>query len=45
MCQMGGSIKGYGNTHYIRWPKKDSHPYVWAGEHGRPVPSAVTMID
>jgi hypothetical protein len=40
-----GEIKGYGNKHYVRWPKKESHPYVWAGTHGRAVPTFITITD
>ena len=35
------TIEGFGNRHYVRWPKLPNHPYVWAGEHGREVPSVV----
>jgi len=37
------SIQGYGNRHYVRWPKLPNHPFVWSGEHGRPTPSAITL--
>jgi hypothetical protein len=36
-----GSVEGFGNHHYIRWPNMPEHPYVWAGEHGRSAYSAV----
>lgn len=36
-----GSVEGFGNNHYIRWPKKSEHPYVWAGEHGRAAYSTI----
>jgi hypothetical protein len=33
----------FGNQHYIRWPKLEKHPYIWAGQHGRAVPSALVI--
>ena len=38
-----GAIIGYGNRHYVRWPKIPGHPLVWSGEHGRAVPSALVI--
>jgi len=38
-----GSVVGYGNQHYIRWPKSSDQPFIWSGEHGRSIPSAVTI--
>lgn len=37
-----GSVEGFGNRHYIRWPKVPEHPYVWAGEHGREAFSTIS---
>ncbi|MCB9812479.1 phosphodiester glycosidase family protein [Candidatus Nomurabacteria bacterium] len=39
-----GSVEGYGNRHYVRWPSSSNQPYLWAGEHGRAVPSVVNAI-
>ncbi len=39
-----GSVEGYGNRHYVRWPSSVNQPYLWAGEHGRAVPSVVNAI-
>lgn len=37
-----GGVEGFGNRHYLRWPKQANQPYMWAGEHGRSVPSLVS---
>jgi len=37
-----GTVEGFGNRHYVRWPKKPGHPYLLAGAHGRPVGSCVS---
>jgi Phosphodiester glycosidase len=39
----GDQYNVFGNQHYIRWPKLERHPYVWAGQHGRAVPSALVI--
>lgn len=38
-----GTVQGFGNQHYIRWPKESNHPYIWAGEHGRAIPSVISV--
>ena len=37
----GDHIHSYGNSHYVRWPKHPSGTLLWAGTHGRSVPSAL----
>lgn len=34
-------IISYGNKHYVRWPQKESHPFLWDPDGGRKVPSGI----
>jgi hypothetical protein len=40
---LGKEFKSYGNKHYVRWPKNDSHPFLWDPDGGRKVPSGIVF--
>ncbi len=39
--ELNGKVKTFGNQHYVRWPKKEEHPFLWSPSNGRRVPSAI----
>jgi hypothetical protein len=38
-----GTLAGYGNRHYLRWPQNDKDNFVWVPDKGRSVSSFITI--
>lgn len=38
-----GQVFVYGNTHYLRWPKKSNHPFLWTPLNGRMITSSISL--
>ena len=38
-----GRVEGYGNAHYLKWPKQLGERYSWALKQGRRTPSLITF--
>lgn len=41
--EKNNKVNTFGNMHYMRWPKKQGHPFLWSPSNGRRVPSAIIL--